>query len=176
MRLSYIVTVAFLLLLMPPVGADQSGFSTGPLITGYGPVTKVEGAEPLPENIEFNVAFDVTKRATEGTLNRHFESAARFLNMHAAAGVAPENIHVAIVIHGPAVFDATQHGSDGEANQNADLIRTLQAYGVGFYVCGQSAAYQNVKTEDLLPGVKVSISAMTAHAMLQKQGYTLNPF
>jgi hypothetical protein len=33
-----------------------------------------------------------------------------------------------------------------------------------------------VKTEDLLPGVEMALSAMTAHALLQQQGYTFNPF
>jgi len=28
----------------------------------------------------------------------------------------------------------------------------------------------------LLPGVEMALSAMTAHAILQQEGYTLNPF
>ena len=43
-------------------------------------------------------------------------------------------------------------------------------------MCGQSAAGQGVKKTDLLPGVELALSAMTAHALLQQQGYTLNPF
>jgi hypothetical protein len=33
-----------------------------------------------------------------------------------------------------------------------------------------------VAAEQLIPGVKMALSAMTAHAQLQQQGYTLNPF
>jgi intracellular sulfur oxidation DsrE/DsrF family protein len=47
---------------------------------------------------------------------------------------------------------------------------------VQLLVCGQSAAYCDVKSDDLLPGVEMALSAMTAHALLQQQGYTLNPF
>ena len=47
---------------------------------------------------------------------------------------------------------------------------------VSTIVCGQSAACYGVKTDDLLPGVEMAVSAMTAHALLQQQGYTLNPF
>ena len=61
-------------------------------------------------------------------------------------------------------------------NANVALIMALQKQGVDFYVCGQSAAYYGVKTEDLIPGVKMALSAMTAHALLQQKGYTLNPF
>jgi len=65
---------------------------------------------------------------------------------------------------------------DKKPNANADLIKTLIAYGVEIYVCGQSAAYYSVDNEDLLPDVKMALSAMTAHALLQQKGYTLNPF
>jgi intracellular sulfur oxidation DsrE/DsrF family protein len=47
---------------------------------------------------------------------------------------------------------------------------------VRIIVCGQKAAYYNVTSDDLLPGVKMALPAMTAHALLQQQGYTLNPF
>ncbi len=48
--------------------------------------------------------------------------------------------------------------------------------GVRFIVCGQSAAGQGVANDDLIDGVEVALSAMTAHALLQQQGYTVNPF
>jgi intracellular sulfur oxidation DsrE/DsrF family protein len=47
---------------------------------------------------------------------------------------------------------------------------------VRIFVCGQSAAYYDVTTNDLLPGVEMALSAMTVHALLQQQGYSLNPF
>ena len=94
----------------------------------------------------------------------------------------PENIHLAIVVHGPAVIDLTQearfaetHGDDAH-NANEDLIAVLQDHGVELIVCGQSASYQSATAEDLLPGVRMAVSAMTAHALLQQNGYTLNPF
>lgn len=156
--------------------AAESDFSTGPLIKEYGPVTAVAEAEALSPDTQFSVAFDVTKRGETGKVNRRFESAARFLNMHAAAGVKPENMSLAVVVHGPAVLDLTKDAFYGGDNANADLLTVLFEHGVTFHVCGQSAAFQNVGADDLLPGVKLSVSAMTSHALLQKQGYTLNPF
>jgi intracellular sulfur oxidation DsrE/DsrF family protein len=49
-------------------------------------------------------------------------------------------------------------------------------HGVRFIVCGQSASVYNVAKDDLVPGVEMNLSAMTAHAQLQQQGYTVNPF
>lgn len=156
--------------------ATANDFTKGPLITEYGPVVIVDGAAPLPADTGFSVAFDVTARGADGALNRKFESAARFLNMHAAVGVKADNMRLAVVVHGPAVFDLTNAARFGAANPNADMIKTLEGHGVRFIVCGQSAAFQDVGVEDLLPGVELAVSAMTAHALLQQGGYTLNPF
>ncbi|MFC4348376.1 DsrE family protein [Kordiimonas lipolytica] len=155
--------------------ADAAQFTKGPLITQYGPVVSIPGAETLPADSKFMVAFDVVDKGEEGKVSRRLESAARFLNMHAAAGVDPKNIKLAVVIHGKAVFDVTNDAKYGGENANAGLIKVLMEHGVTFHVCGQSAAYQGITSEDLLPGVKMALSAMTAHAQLQQQGYTLNP-
>ncbi len=157
------------------VSAEEATFTKGPLITQYGPVIAVPGAEALPADSQFKVAFDVVDKGEEGKVSRRLESAARFLNMHVAAGVDPKNIKLAVVIHGKAVFDVTNDAKYGGTNANADLIKTLMDHGVTFHVCGQSAAYQGVGKEDLLPGVEMALSAMTAHALLQQQGYTENP-
>ena len=114
-------------------------------------------------------------------INRTIESAARFINMHVAAGVPEKNIHLAIVVHGGAAFDLTSQEffsahKDGRTNASAAAIAQLQEHGVDFYLCGQSAAAQGITNADLLPGVKMALSAMTAHAVLQQQGYTINPF
>jgi intracellular sulfur oxidation DsrE/DsrF family protein len=64
----------------------------------------------------------------------------------------------------------------GETNANAGLIAALIETGVDVYLCGQTAANAGVSAEALLPGVRLSLSAMTTHALLQQNGYTLNPF
>ena len=151
--------------------ADMSEFSTGPVIDDHGPGADVQVTYPIPDGATFKHSFDVAQRAEEGKANRTFESAARFINMHARAGVAPERIRLAVVVHGSAVHDV----SDRDAG-SAELIKTLVGHGVEIVVCGQSAAYYGVATEDLLPGVRMAVSAMTAHALLQQRGFTLNPF
>ncbi|WP_421785276.1 DsrE family protein [Hyphobacterium sp.] len=151
------------------------GFSTGPVIESYGPVADMPGAEALPTDTAFRVAFDTADAAEAGELNRTLVSAARFINMHARTGMDLANIHAAVVIHGRAVSDVAQAGS-GDHHPNAPLVAELLANNVEIYVCGQSAAYYGVTAADLMLGVRMSLSAMTAHAQLQQRGYTLNPF
>ena len=45
-----------------------------------------------------------------------------------------------------------------------------------FILCGQSAAAYGITPENLIPGVEMALSAMTAFALLQQNGYTVNPF
>lgn len=160
--------------------AQPAGFQNGQLITEFGPIATIEDYDPIPADASFKVSFDVADRSDAGELNRNLASAARFLNMHFEAGIAPEQMQLAIMIHGSAVQDVTNASHYNELNEeenaNAALIAELIKHGVKVHVCGQSAAFQNVGADDLLPGVRMSLSAMTAHALLQNQGYTLNPF
>lgn len=167
---------AFVFLAGLPAHAGPADFSPGPLIAEYGGVARVEAADPLPADAEFRIVFDVSEAAEPGALNRRLESAARFLNMHAAAGVPEDKISIAIVVHGGASRDLRREPQAGEENLNAPLIAALIDHGVSVYLCGQTAAYYDIEPGDLLPGVRLSLSAMTAHALLQQQGYTLNPF
>lgn len=157
------------------VQAQADSFHAGKTIPDYGQIAAVVGMEPIPKESQFKISFDVSKTAAKGEVNRSLNSAARFINMHTAIGIPMENIDLAVVVHGGAVKDMAK-SDDDYVHINAELIQALSEHGVRFYVCGQSAAYYGVKTEDLLPGVTMSLSAMTAHALLQQQGYTLNPF
>jgi intracellular sulfur oxidation DsrE/DsrF family protein len=160
------------LFLLPAIAhADFSSFSTGPAIEDYGPVADVDVTLAIPEDAEFRHSFDVSTRAEDGELNRSLVSAARFINMLARTGVDADRVEIAVVVHGGAVYDVS-----GDGPFSADLVATLIDHGVRIIVCGQSAAYYDVKTDDLLPGVEMAVSAMSTHALLQQQGYTLNPF
>ena len=169
-----------ILLISQCVYAQSESFKAGPAIENYGKVAKVEGMQALPESAKFKVSFDVYKMAEPGQLNGALDSVARFINMHVANGIKAENIELAVVVHGSSVKEMTSNDfykkQSAADNANIELIQQLQKYGVSFYVCGQSATYYNVKNADLLTGVNMSLSAMTAHALLQQQGYTLNPF
>ncbi len=151
--------LALAALFMPtgPSIAGEDAFATGPVIEEFGPHAAVEGRAEIPDDATFKVSFDTSKKADAGAPNRTLASAARFINMHAAAGADPANINLAIVIHGKAVEDVT-HEADG----NLALIAALTAQNVRIIVCGQSAVYYGVTASDLAPGVEMALSAMTA--------------
>lgn len=151
--------------------ASMDGFSTGPVFEDFGPHAPVEGADVSPLS-RFDIAFDVATPADEGKRNRGFESAARFINMHAAAGVNPDWINIAVVVHGRAVNDLVA----GKGGDNEAMVLAMLAHGVRFIVCGQSAAAYGVSKGEFIEGVELDLSAMTAHALLQQDGYTVNPF
>ena len=177
----HLILLPLLAIAAPLSAQDMSAFKTGPVFDGFGPHATIEGLEPFAADTEFSHSFDVAKAAEEGGRNRGFESAARFINMHVANGVRPENIRVAVVVHGPAVLDLLSaegwaaHEREGE-NGSAAMVRAMLDHGVRFIVCGQSATAQGVSADQLIEGVEMDLSAMTAHAKLQQRGYTVNPF
>ena len=179
MTYKFALAAALAVVASPAVAAPED-FSQGPVITGFGAVAKIDSDLKPPAGMDYKVAFDV-KSGKAGERNSGIDAPARLMNMLANSGVPVSNIHPAIVLHNSAIYDVTndqrygqQYG--GAANPNADLVRQLVAKGVPIYICGQSAAWVNVAKSDLLPGVKMALSAMDAHAILQRQGYSLNPF
>ena len=161
--------------------AGETDFHAGTVFPDFGKVATVDADFEIPKRAKFNVLFDTSKGAEAGDINRTLNSAARFINMHAEAGVAEKNMKVAIVFHGKGSFDLTKDDYYGEKfegakNANAGIVKALTDKGIRVILCGQTAAYYDVSNADLLPGVEMALSAMTAHALLQQQGYTLNPF
>ncbi|MEL1249201.1 DsrE family protein [Aurantiacibacter gilvus] len=176
-----IALAAASLLAIPASAQDMSAFTYGPVFEDYGPVAEVDMDMALPADAYFRVAFDISEAAEPGEVSRRIESAARFINMHVRAGVPEERVQVAIVVHGRAGFDLMHQDAYGERNEwaenaNLPLIAALLEHGVQIYLCGQSAAGLGITNDDIAPGVQMALSAMTAHALLQEQGYTVNPF
>ncbi|MEP4891174.1 MAG: DsrE family protein [Aliiglaciecola sp.] len=159
---------------------ETGKFTTGPVIEGFGKHAKVQIDQTFDPNTEFKVAFDVSKTSGEKTLNRHFDSLARFLNMLVANGAKQENIHLALVVHGSAGSDllnpAAYKKRFNAENPNNPLIAELLKNNVEVYLCGQSAAFRDVSNDELIEGVQMSLSAMTAHSLLNQRGYSVNPF
>ena len=160
--------------------ASANKFMAGPVIKDYGKHVKVQQDMSFDKNSVFKVAFDISEQAKVGDVSRKIESLARFINMHVANGVPPSNIHLALVVHGKAGFDLLSGSLYQEQfqkkNANSALLRDLMKNQVVVYLCGQSAGYYDITNEMLEPGIKMALSAMTAHVVLQNQGYKLNPF
>ena len=176
-----IITAAIVLLnLSFPALAGVEGFTKGPVFTNYGENVAIENGVENAKTQYFKVMFDISSASEAGTVNRSFNTVARFINMHVRAGVPKENIEVAMVIHGKAGLDVLSKSAHRarfqNANPNEELVGLLLEEKVKVFICGQSASYLDIKKADLAQGVQMSLSAMTASSLLQQQGYSLNPF
>lgn len=169
-----------LLLATAPVQAQQRT-QAGPMIHSGGAVFSVSPDFATPKDQDYRVAFDLAQPApSPDRMNSAINTVARFLNMHAQAGVPTDRLSGAIVAHGGASFELLNNEAYRERfgvdNPNADLIAELIANGQPVLLCGQSAASRGVDTDQLIPGVEVALSAMTAFLVLQERGYRVNPW
>ncbi|WP_372918469.1 DsrE family protein [Sandarakinorhabdus sp.] len=173
--------LSLLLLAAPTLAQSREGFIAGPVLPDVGPIAPVQSDLPIPTGAQFKIAFDLHIKADAGGLSRQIETAARTLNMHVAAGVPQKDVQIVLIAHGPAAMDllkpeAFAARNDGKTNGSLAAVQKLLGQGVEIYLCGQTAANQKISKADLIPGVKMALSAITAHALYQQRGYTLNPF
>ncbi|MFT7688577.1 MAG: intracellular sulfur oxidation DsrE/DsrF family protein [Candidatus Azotimanducaceae bacterium] len=149
-------------------------------IENFGDHVAVDQSSPIKSSQVFKVVFDVGRQNNDGGINQSFDSLARFINMHVANGSPIGNINLALVIHGKAAFDSLNKKAYEErflaVNPNTELLNALMENNVKIYLCGQTAGFLSIGKKELQAGIKMSLSAMTAHALLQQEGYTLNPF
>lgn len=168
-----------ILLCISPMGYTDT-FNTGPVISKFGKHAQVSLSTPLLPDTELQVVFDVATISDNNSINRRIDSLARFINMHVANGVKLENINLALVVHGKASHDLMNEvaykNKNGYRNPNLELLKVLMKNRVSIFLCGQSAAYYDISNSDLINGIQMSLSAMTAHALLAQKGYSLNPF
>jgi intracellular sulfur oxidation DsrE/DsrF family protein len=85
-----------------------------------------------------------------------------------------------MVLHGGAAKDALSNEAYrkrfGVDNPNLPLLEALVQAGARIYLCGQSAGSRGITKADMAAPVKLALSAMTAHLVLQMDGYHVNPF
>jgi intracellular sulfur oxidation DsrE/DsrF family protein len=161
----------------PPVPRRQMG----PVVPSFGGVFDVPGADLAPPvDQDLKLRFDVNVGPEPGELNMGFDTVARFLNMHARAGVPRERVKAALVIHGTAgkdtLINEEYRKRFAKDNPNVKLLDELKAAGVRIYLCGQTSVGRNLPREVVTRAATVAFSAMTAHLVLEREGYVLNPF
>jgi len=168
-------------LLLSPLPAESDEVRLGPVIEQFGPVYDVPSIGfKLDPEIRYRSVMDVSASPESAAeLNRSIESAARFLNMHARAGVPASNLELAVVLHGSAGKDALSDKAYairfGTNNPNTQLLHALKEAGVEIYLCGQTAGFRGFAAEELNPVVSLATSAMTVLTRLQVEGWALLP-
>jgi intracellular sulfur oxidation DsrE/DsrF family protein len=152
------------------------------IIKDFGQTYLVENPDIKTDlNANHKIIFDVTQSSEDKTVvNKYIETAARFLNMHAQAGLKPEQLHVAMTIHGGAWQDVMTNKAYKEKfgvdNPNLKLINQLTEAGVDVILCGQTAGARGLNKTNVNPNVKFALSAMTALLQYQNNGYRFMKF
>lgn len=144
-------------------------------------VIPVESPTEVPDpNKEYKLLFEFTAKNPDSTskeINEGLDEVARVLNLHYASGIPPKNIVPVVVIHGPGLEAVKTNEAYNKRhkidNPNLKLVADLEKTGVKFIACGQAMAFFGVEKADLLPEVKISLTAQTVLSNYQSQGYTL---
>lgn len=169
-------------LLIPFICICQTQRETGKIIEDFGPTFSVLDPDIKTDTTAtLKVIFDVSQSGeNKNEINKYIETAARFLNMHAAAGMEPEQLNVAMTIHGGAWHDVLKdemyQQAFGFPNPNTELINALSNAGVEIILCGQTAGARGISREDVNPNIKLALSAMTALLQYQNMGYKFIKF
>lgn len=156
--------------------------NTGPVIKEYGKVWAIENTDfKVDTTMEFKAVFDIMNSPeSHEVINTSIETAARFLNMHAQSGVPADQLKVALVVHNAAskdiISNVAYNKRFGTDNPNSKLIQALLDAGAKVIFCGQSSMSRKFPKEDLIEGVQLSLSAMTALIQLQNENYRLIKF
>jgi intracellular sulfur oxidation DsrE/DsrF family protein len=140
--------------------------------------------EKLDPKMNYNMVIDFTyfpkmegKEGKQDSAARNDDivDVGRILNLHVAGGVPKEKVNIVLAIHAIGMFSFLTNEAYQKKykidNPNIHIIEQLSKAGVKFLVCGQSMTWMGYKKEDLLPDVKVAISAQTVLSQYQSKGY-----
>jgi len=107
-------------------------------------------------------------------LDASLSEVARVINLHIASGVPQNKISPVIVSHGSALYALSNNEyyqkHFKKDNPNIKLINELKSIGTKFIVCGQAMTFHEMKIEDFLPDVKLSLTAQTVLTHYQLKG------
>ncbi len=168
------------LLVTVPVSAQntRNDLHDGPLIEGFGRHVDLPNADFVmrtDDNI-YRVAVVISQplNAPERPHMR-LEAAARFMNMHAHAGIPQEDLQVKLVLHGGGTRAAMTNEAYRERyemdNPSLPLLEALSDAGVEIFLCEQSRVLNGLDANEVSAPVKSALSAMTAVVTLQADGY-----
>lgn len=134
----------------------------------------------FPADTQFKQSFDTTY-GEAGKANRALQAAKFVYTMLEEDGVPRETIKVAVVVHGTAIFDFFTDEKYREKygdidNPNAERLAEFLDMGGQVWISGGGLEFRGYTPDDLLPGVGIAPAALIAHAELNRQGYSVNPY
>jgi intracellular sulfur oxidation DsrE/DsrF family protein len=156
---------------------------SGPVIQSTGMSIAVDNPTfTVPAGHVFKALFEINAGGGDTVkVNEQLVTMARFYNLHVRNGVPQARLHGAAVFHGsgwPALLTDAAFAArfGGKPNPTRRLAEELMQQGAQLVLCGQTAGNRGIRREELLPGVKVAPSAMTALMVLQADGFRLIPW
>jgi intracellular sulfur oxidation DsrE/DsrF family protein len=148
-------------------GGDRSG-----IIPVKDPTEK-----PDP-TIDYKLLFELVENnpdSLSNEINFGLTEVARVINLHVASGIPINKIFPVIVVHGPGLNmllnNDTYKLHFKTDNPNIKLINDLSALHTKIIACGQAMYFLEIKKEDLLPNIKVSLTAQTVLSEYRLKGY-----
>jgi intracellular sulfur oxidation DsrE/DsrF family protein len=155
-----------------------------PLLKGgkYSGVIPVKDPTEIPDpNIDYKILFELTANNPDSTIkdiNAGLDEIARVINLHVASGIPAKRIIPVIVVHATALNAIKNNEAFKKKyktdNPNIRLINDLEKIGAKFIACGQAMEFFEVKREELLPEIKISLTAQTVITQYQLKGYVLH--
>ncbi|MEO9020505.1 MAG: DsrE family protein [Ginsengibacter sp.] len=144
-------------------------------------VFPVKNITEIPDpSMQYKLLFEIHDENPDSALNEfdyNLVEVSRIINLHVASGIPLKNISVVVVAHGPVLNSLSTNQSYQKRfkmdNPNLELIKNLEKLGVRFVVCGQAMDFGNFTKEDMLPEMKISLTAQTALTGYQLKGYVL---
>ncbi len=142
-------------------------------------IVPVKHQTEIPDpTLNYKLLFELTSNNPDSVakeINYGLTEVARVINLHVASGIPLKKIFPVIVVHAAALNAITTNKYYKEHykidNPNLKVIKDLVNIGAKFIACGQAMAFFDVNAEDLLPQVKVSLTAQTVLSSYQLKGY-----
>lgn len=156
---------------------------SGPVIQSTGMSIKVDDPTfAAPDGHVFKAVFEINAGGGDSVVvNQQLTTVARYINVHARHGYRKSQVLSAAVVHGSGwtallTDEAFAARFGGKPNPSRRLVEELVEQGTQIVLCGQTAGVRGIRRDELLPGVKVAISAMSALEVLQSSGYRFIPW
>ena len=155
--------------------------AVNPIIPDYGTIYSLEGVRLPAKDVHYKVVVDLKAPVTDPSrVNSGLNNLARFLNLHGAAGLGMEDIHLVVAVHGGAtstiLSDEGYQEKHGVPNPNLPLLTQLREAGVEMFVCGQSLIARGYDRRFVSSDVEVALSMLTVVTEHMMKGHGLLVF
>lgn len=173
--------------LAQPYIADPKYKKYYPVIKGadWSAVYPVNNVEELPDpKMKYKLLIelvDFAPKDPDSTIKKNVNlglvEVGRIINLHVANGIPTEKLDVVIVVHASALRAFLNNDEYkkkyGIDNPNIAFLKEMESVGFKLLACGQAILFLGLEKEQMLPDVKVVLTAQTVLTSYQLKGYVL---